>query len=81
MSDIRMTAEMRTDYDCEATGFPAERWGEAVFTIAEEEIAIEVSVEDSIIVAIMAGESGKETVWKGTLEGLKKLLAGEIAGR
>ncbi|ACL02486.1 MULTISPECIES: hypothetical protein [Desulfatibacillum] len=79
--DIRMSVEMRTDYDCEATGFPAERWGEAVFTIAEEEIAIEVSVEEKITVAIMAGETGKEAVWKGTLEGLKKLLTGEIAGR
>ena len=38
-----MTTEMRTDYDCEATGMPAERWGEAVFTVGEQEIAIEVS--------------------------------------
>lgn len=81
MSEIRMTSEMRTDYDCEATGMPSERWGEAVFTVGDEEIAVEVSVEDSVIVAIMAGKTGEETVWKGTLEGLKKLLAGEIAGR
>ena len=44
-------------------------WGEAVFTIAEEEIAIEVSVEEKITVAVMAGETGKEAIWKGTLEG------------
>ncbi len=78
MSEIRMTAEVRTDYDCEAVGLPAERWGEAVFKIGEEEIVLEVSVEESVIVAIMAGE---KAVWKGTLEGLKKLLKGEIAGR
>ena len=75
MSEIRMTSEMRTDYDCEATGFPAERWGEAVFTVGDEEIAIDVSVEDDIIISIMAGKSGEETIWKGTLKGLKQLLA------
>jgi hypothetical protein len=76
MSEIRMTGEMRTDYDCETSGLPAERWGEAVFKIGDEEIVIEVSVEKSITVAIMIGE---DTQWKGTLEGLKKLLKGEIA--
>jgi hypothetical protein len=59
MSDIRMTTEMRTDYDCETTGMPAERWGEAVFTVA-----------------VMAGE---DAVWKGTLEGLRRLLQGGLA--
>ena len=78
MSDIRMTAELRTDYDCEATGFPAERWGEAVFSVGGEEIVLEVSVEDTPIVAIMAGENA---AWKGTLEGLKKILLGEIKAR
>lgn len=78
MSKIRMTGEIRTDYDCEAIGLPSERWGEAVFKIGEEEIVLEVSVEESVIVAIMAGE---KAVWKGTLEGLKKLLKGDIAGR
>ncbi len=38
MSEIRMTAEVRTDYDCETTGLPAERWAEAVFQIGDEEI-------------------------------------------
>ncbi|MCF8068807.1 MAG: hypothetical protein K9L30_09505 [Desulfobacterales bacterium] len=78
MSKIRMTGEMRTDYDCETTGLPAERWGEAVFQIGDEEIVMEVSVEDTIIVSIMTGE---DAVWKGTLEGLKKLLRGEIKTR
>ena len=54
MSAIRMTTEMRTDYDCEATGLPAERWAEAVFTVKDREIAIEVSVEKDIIVAVKA---------------------------
>jgi hypothetical protein len=73
-----MTGDMRTDFDCEASGFPAERWGEAVFKIDNEEIVLEVSVEKDIIVAIMAGE---DAVWKGTLEGLKQLLKGQIKAR
>lgn len=71
MSEIRMTAEIRTDFDCEATGLPAERWGEAVFKIQEEEIVLEVSVEKDIIVAIMVDEA---TAWKGTLAGLRQLI-------
>ena len=38
MGDIRMTGEIRTDYDCESTGLPAERWAEAVFKIGDEEL-------------------------------------------
>ncbi|MBC8199863.1 MAG: hypothetical protein ISS67_00125 [Desulfobacterales bacterium] len=75
MSNIRMYGEIRTDYDCEATGLPAERWGEAVFKVGEEDIVLEVSVEENVIVSIMAGD---DAVWKGTLEGLKKMLKGEI---
>jgi len=78
VSEIRMTGEIRTDYDCEATGMPAERWAEAVFQVDGEEIVLEVSVEKNVIVSIMAGE---DAVWKGTLAGLKKLLKGEIKGR
>ncbi|MBW2180191.1 MAG: hypothetical protein JRG81_07460 [Deltaproteobacteria bacterium] len=78
MSEIRMTGEIRTDYDCEAIGMPAERWGEAVFIIKDEKIVLEVSVEDSVIVAIMVDE---DTAWKGTLEGLKQLLRGQIKAR
>jgi len=78
MSDIRMTGEIRTDYDCETSGLPAERWGEAVFKIGEEEIVFEVSIEKSVIIAIMLGD---DTAWKGTLEGLKKLLKGETASK
>lgn len=75
MSDIRMTTEVRTDYDCEATGMPAERWGEAVFTIGDQELVIEVSVEKEVIVAVMAGE---DALWKGTLEGFRRLLRSGI---
>ncbi len=78
MSEIRMTGEIRTDYDCEVAGLPSEKWGEAVFKVGDEEIVLEVSVEENVIVAIMAGE---KAVWKGTLEGLKKLLKGEIKAR
>jgi hypothetical protein len=78
MSDIKMTAEVRTDYDCETTGLPAEHWGEAVFKVGEEEIILEVSVEQDVIVAIMAGE---KAAWKGTLTGLKTLLEREVKTR
>jgi len=78
MSEIRMTGEMRTDFDCETSGMPAERWGEAVFKIGEEEVVLEVSVEKDTIVAIMVGD---DAAWKGTLEGLKQLLKGEIKAR
>ncbi|MFO7569895.1 MAG: hypothetical protein R6W75_08850 [Smithellaceae bacterium] len=77
MSEIRMTAEVRTDFDCEATGLPAERWAEAVFKIQEEEIVLEVSVEKDIIVAIMVDEA---TAWKGTLTGLRQLIKDANSG-
>ena len=75
MGQIRMTGEIRTDYDCETTGLPAERWAETVFKIGDEEIVLEVSVEKDTIIGIMAGEDAS---WRGTLEGLKKMLRGEI---
>jgi hypothetical protein len=75
MGEIRMTGEIRTDYDCESTGLPAERWGEALFKVDDEEIVLEVSVEKDVIVALMAGE---KAVWKGTLKGLKQLLLNAI---
>jgi hypothetical protein len=74
MGDIRMTAEIRTDYDCESSGLPAERWAEAVFKIGQEEVVLEVSVEKDVVVAVMIGE---DAAWKGTLEGFKQLLKGE----
>lgn len=79
MSDIRMTVEARTDWDAEATGLPAERWGEAVFQVGDQEIVMEVSVEDSVIISILPGD--EQAAWKGTLEGLKKILKGEIKAR
>jgi hypothetical protein len=75
MAEIRMTGELRTDYECETNGLPAERWAEAVFKVGNEEIVLEISVEKDVIVAIMAGE---DAAWKGTLAGLKKILRGEI---
>jgi hypothetical protein len=73
-----MTGELRTDYDCEASGLPAERWAEAVFKLGDEEIVVEISVEKDVIVAIMAGE---DAAWKGTLAGLKQILRGEIKAK
>ncbi len=78
MSEIRMTGEIRTDYDCETTGLPAERLGEAVFTIDKEEIVFEVSVADNVIISIMAGE---DAAWKGTLKGLKQLSKSQIKAK
>ena len=75
MGQIRITGEIRTDYDCETTGLPAERGAEAVFKIGEEEIVFEVSAEKDVIIGIMAGEDAS---WRGTLKGLKKTLKGEI---
>ena len=75
MGDIRMTTEMRTDFDCETTGMPAERWAEAVFTAGEKELAIEVSVEKDVIIAVMAGE---DAVWKGTWKGFRQLLQSSL---
>jgi len=75
MSEIRMTGEIRTDYDCEITGLPAERWGEAVFKVGDEDIVLEVSVEKNVIISIMAGD---DAVWKGTLEGLKEFLTSQV---
>lgn len=75
MSDIRMTAEIRTDYDCDVTGIPAQRWGEAVFKIGGEELVCEVSVEKDIIVSIMTDEN---TTWRGTLKGLRQLIKDAI---
>ena len=71
MSDINLTGEIRTDYDCEAVGLPAAHWAEAVFKAGDEEIVLEISVEKDIIISIMAGEGA---AWRGTLKGLKQLL-------
>ena len=78
MDEMKMTGGIRTDLDCELKGLPAKSYGEAVFNIGGEELVMEVSVEDKVIVALMAGE---DAVWKGTLEGLKQLLRGEIKAR
>ena len=74
MGEIRMTGEIRTDYDCESSGLPAEHWAEAVFKIGEEEVVLEISVEKDVIVSIMVGENA---AWRGTLKGLKQFLKGE----
>ena len=71
MSDINLTGEMRTDYDCETVGLPAAHWAEAVFKIGEEEIVLEISVEKDIIESVMAGD---DVAWRGTLKGLRQLL-------
>ena len=78
MGEVRMTVDASTDLETGVQNLPAGQYGEAVFTVGGEEIAIEVSVEEKVVVALMAGE---DAVWKGTLDGLKQLLRGEIKAR
>ena len=75
MGNIQMTGEIRTDYDCESTGLPAERWAEAVFKIGDEELVLEISVEKDVVVALMVGENA---AWRGTLKGFRQFLRGEL---
>ena len=75
MGDIQMTGEIRTDYDCESTGLPAERWAEAVFQIGDEEVVLEICVEKDVVIAVMVGENA---AWRGTLKGFKQFLRGEL---
>lgn len=78
MNKTTATGEIRTDRDVEYAGLPIDKWAETVINIDGEELVMEVSLEDKVIVALMAGE---DAVWKGTLEGLKMLLRGEIKAR
>ncbi len=78
MNENRIKGEMRTDLDCEISSLPGRQWAEAVFVVDKEEIIMEISAEQKTIIALAVGE---EVVWKGTLEGLKMLLRGEIKGR
>ncbi len=48
MGQIRMTGEIRTDYDCETSGIPAERWAEVVFNLYHPSAAITASTALSI---------------------------------
>ena len=75
MGDIRMTGEIRTDYDCESSGLPAERWAEAVFQIGDEELVLEISFEKDVVIAITVGDNA---AWRGTLKGFKQFLRGEL---
>ena len=48
MGQIRMTGEIRTDYDREIGGLPAERWTETVFKRYHPSAAITASTALSI---------------------------------
>jgi hypothetical protein len=78
MNKTTATGEIRTDCDIEYADLPIKQWAETVINIDGEELVMEVILEDKVIVALMAGE---DAVWKGTLEGLKMLLRGEIKAR
>ena len=75
MGEIRITGEIRTDYDCESSGLPAERWAETVFKIGDDELILEISVEKDVVVAVTVGENA---AWRGTLKGFKQFLRGEL---
>ena len=46
--------------------------------MGDEELVLEVSMEDDVIVALMAGEKAG---WKGTLKGFKNLLREAASAR
>ncbi|MCD6320211.1 MAG: hypothetical protein J7M03_05965 [Candidatus Desulfofervidaceae bacterium] len=74
MSEIKMTGEMRTDYDCEVIGLPAEMWAECLFKIeGEDDFHFELIAEKKAVIHIIIGD----VQWKGTLQGLKELLKGQ----
>ena len=71
MSEIKMTAEVRTDYDCEVIGLPAEMWAECLFKIeGEDDFHFELIAEKNPVIHLVIGD----VQWKGTLKGLKELL-------
>ncbi|WP_291321387.1 hypothetical protein [Desulfonatronospira sp.] len=72
MEEIRMTAEIRTDYDCEVIGLPAQMWAECLLHINNsDDLHLEIIAEKSPVIHIVMGD----VQWKGTLTGLKALLA------
>ena len=71
MSEIKMTVEARTDYDCEVVGLPAQLWAEALFKIENEEgIHLEIIAEKNPVIHIIIGD----LEWRGTIRGLKQIL-------
>jgi len=71
MSDIKMTAEIRTDYDCEVVGLPSEMWAECVMKIQDsDDFHFEIIAEKRPVIHIVIGD----VQWKGTIEGLKQQL-------
>lgn len=71
MSDVKMVAEIRTDYDCEVIGLPSEMWAECIMKIKDsDDFHFEIIAEKRPVIHIVIGD----TQWKGTIEGLKQLL-------
>ncbi len=71
MSDMRMTAEIRTDFDCEVLGLPSEMWAECVMRIEDsDDFHFEIIAEKRPVIHLVIGD----VQWKGTIEGLKILL-------
>jgi len=71
MSEIKMTVEVRTDYDCEVIGLPAQLWAEGIFKIENEEgFHFEIIAEKNPVIHIIIGD----LEWRGTIRGLKQIL-------
>lgn len=71
MSEIKMVAEIRTDYDCEVVGLPSEMWAECVMKIQDsDDFHFEIIAEKRPVIHIVIGD----VQWKGTIEGLKQQL-------
>ena len=71
MSEIQMVAEIRTDFDCEVVGLPSEMWAECIMKINNsDDFHFEIIAEKKPVIHMIIGD----VQWKGTIEGLKKLL-------
>jgi hypothetical protein len=71
MGEIKMRAELRTDFDCEVVDLPAEMWAEGLFKIkGEDGLHFEIVAEENPVIHLIIGE----VQWKGTLRGLKEIL-------
>lgn len=71
MTDIQMSCEIRTDFDCEVVGLPSEMWAECLMKIENsDDFHFEIIAEKNPVIHIVIGD----VQWKGTIQGPKELL-------
>lgn len=71
MTDIQMSCEIRTDFDCEVVGLPSEMWAECLMKIENsDDFYFEIIAEKNPVIHIVIGD----VQWKGTIQGPKELL-------